>query len=189
VQEAFCIAHQHGAKPLTERLPRLSDSVREDGRRKRRWAVFDVGGAPWGGWERGCRSGNEQRSASRCRQTAGRAEEGAGRRGAQRADGSRWQAQRAGRAMAHGAAGVRATEPCGRKRTTSADSGHWRRLARRLQEPGLHNARYAGSAATEQTPRRELCDRSERLRVMRRYVGRSEGKRRDSRTARAGLPA
>ena len=51
----------------------------------------------------------------------------------------------------------------------------------------MHNARYAGSVATGQSPRRERATGCERLRIMRRYVGRSEGKRRDSRAVRAGV--
>lgn len=40
-------------------------------------------------------------------------------------------------------------------RTANATSENRRRLARCLQEQGLHNARYAGSVATEQAPCRE----------------------------------
>ncbi len=60
----------------------------------------------------------ETGTSNAVRAVAGRPAGWAGERdrrwGAKRANGSLWQAQRAGRAMAHGAAGVRATDLCGR---------------------------------------------------------------------------
>jgi hypothetical protein len=152
---AFCIDGESTANACAERLPRLSDSIRLTHDRQPGIAAFVVVGAPWGGWAVGL---PRRKRATQCEPP--QADPPGGRGNVPGVGARSAPTDKPGKRSAQGRDGTWSTgvRGSGMLRSTANRqrfSEHRRRLARRLQEQGLHNARYAGSVATGQTPRRE----------------------------------